>query len=233
MRLLITGAGRGLGYELTEAAVREGHSAIACVRDAAHPGPQLAGLAEKYPERVRVKGLDITDEADAIRLAGQLWEERLCLDAIVNNAGVLKGREDGIETLSLSDVRETLEVNLTGPMSVAKHMIPLMRDSEAGMVVNVSSEAGSFSGAYGGDYPYAISKLALNMFTKQLNEEMKPRGIRALAVHPGWIRTDMGGPSAPLSAGDSARGILDILTGRTKIPEEFIFVDYLGRQMPL
>ncbi|THF78039.1 SDR family oxidoreductase [Cohnella fermenti] len=233
MRIFITGAGRGLGFELTEAAVREGHSVIACVRDASRPGERLTELLQRYPDSVRLKSLDVASEGDAARIAAELSESGLALDAIVNNAGILLGREDGIETLSIEELRKTLEINLVGPIAVAKHLVPLMRGSDAGMVLNISSEAGSFSGAYGGDYPYAISKLALNMFTKQLNEELKPRGIRALAVHPGWIRTDMGGSAAPLAASDSAGGILDILTGRTQVPKENVFIDYAGRPMPL
>jgi NAD(P)-dependent dehydrogenase (short-subunit alcohol dehydrogenase family) len=233
VRLLITGAGRGLGFELAAAAVSEGHGVIACIRETSVPSERLAALAAEYPEQVRIEGLDLAKEEDAGALSKKLREERICLDVIVNNAGVLLGRENGIESLSLADVKDTLDVNLIGPMSVTKHMLPLLRDSDAGLVLNISSEAGSFSGAYGGDYPYAISKLALNMFTKQLNEEIKSRGLRALAVHPGWIRTDMGGNAAPLSASDSARGILGIVTGRTEVAEELIFIDYFGRPMPL
>ncbi|RUS46756.1 SDR family NAD(P)-dependent oxidoreductase [Cohnella sp. AR92] len=233
MKILITGAGRGLGFELAAAAVREGHSVVACIRDASRPSADLKKLADAYPDLMRIEALNLSGEEGAERLAAKLREEGIFLDAIVNNAGILKAREEGIESLRLEDVRDTLEVNLIGPMAVSKHMIPLMRASDGGVIANVSSEAGSFSGAYGGDYPYAISKLALNMFTKQLNEEMKPRGLRAIAVHPGWMRTDMGGSSAPLSAGDSALGLLGIIAGRIRLSDELIFVDYLGRPMPL
>ncbi|WP_027092518.1 SDR family oxidoreductase [Cohnella thermotolerans] len=235
MNILITGAGRGLGLELTNLALERGHAVAACVRDANAPSDSLRELAARYPDSLRIEQLDIVSEPDAERLAERLKADSFRLDALVNNAGILLGRAEGISALSMDDVRRTFEVNLFGPLTVAKHLTPLLRESESGadIVINVSSEAGSFSGAYGGDYPYALSKIALNMFSKQLNEELKLRGIRVLAVHPGWIRTDMGGSSAPLSAADSARGIMGLIEGATVVPEDVFFVDYAGRPMPL
>ncbi|MBB6674994.1 SDR family oxidoreductase [Cohnella nanjingensis] len=234
MNLLITGAGRGLGLELTKQAAARGHTVVACVRDT-EGAVALREAAEQYPGRIRIESFDIVSETEAQRLADRLKQDAFVLDGIVNNAGILLGRDGGIASLSLDDTRRTFEVNLFGPLIVAKHLTPLLRESESGaeIVVNISSEAGSFSGAYGGDYPYALSKMALNMFSKQLNEELKPRGIRALAVHPGWIRTDMGGQAAPLSPEDSATGILNLVEGTTAVPEETFFVDYAGRPMPL
>jgi len=235
MNVLITGAGRGLGLELVRQTVERGHRAVACVRNAAEPSPGLRELAAAHPGRMRIEPLEVGSEPAAERLAERLKRDSFELDAVINNAGVLLAREHKIAALPIEDVRRTFEVNLFGPMIAAKHLVPLMRESKSGadVFINISSEAGSFAGAYGGDYPYALSKIALNMFSKQLNEELKPRGIRVLAVHPGWIRTDMGGPAAPLSADDSTRGILDIVEGKTAVPDNLVFVDYQGRPMPL
>jgi NAD(P)-dependent dehydrogenase (short-subunit alcohol dehydrogenase family) len=235
MNILITGAGRGLGLELAKQAVERGHQAVACIRDASAPADGLKALADAHPGSIRIEPLTVESEADAQRLADRLRQDSFVLDAIINNAGVLLGRDQKIATLSMDDVRRTFEVNLFGPMTAAKHLIPLLREGKSGadMLINISSEAGSFSGAYGGDYPYALSKLALNMFSKQLNEEVKLRGIRVLAVHPGWMRTDMGGQAAPLSAEESARGILDMVEGKTAVRDDLFFVDYAGRPMPI
>jgi NAD(P)-dependent dehydrogenase (short-subunit alcohol dehydrogenase family) len=235
MNILITGAGRGLGLELAKQAVERGHMAVACVRNVSSPTDGLKALADAYPGRVRIEKLAAESEADAQSLAERLRRDAFELDAIINNAGVLLGRDGGIAALSMDDVRRTFDVNLFGPMIAAKHLSPLMREGKSGadMVINISSEAGSFSGAYGGDYPYALSKIALNMFSKQLNEELKQRGVRVLAVHPGWIRTDMGGQAAPLAAADSAGGILDIVEGKTAIQADLFFVDYRGQPMPI
>lgn len=235
MNVLITGAARGLGYELAKISAARGHAVVACVRDAARPADGLLQLAERYPGLVRIEALDVADESQAQALAAKLRDEGFVLDALVNNAGILLGRSGGIASLELDELKRTFEVNLYGPLIVAKHLTPLMRESMSGaeIVVHVASDAGSFAGAYGGDYPYALSKMALSMFTKQLNEELKPRGIRALAVHPGWMRTDMGGESAPLSPSESALGIIDLIEGTTEVAAETWFVDHTGREMPV
>lgn len=235
MNVLITGAARGLGYELAKIAAARGHAVVACVRDAARPADGLLQFAERYPGLVRIEALDVADESQAQALAAKLRGEGFVLDALVNNAGILLGRSGGIASLELDELKRTFEVNLYGPLIVAKHLTPLMRESMSGteIVVHVASDAGSFAGAYGGDYPYALSKMALSMFTKQLNEELKPRGIRALAVHPGWMRTDMGGQSAPLSPSESALGIIDLIEGTTEVAAETWFVDHTGREMPV
>lgn len=234
MNILITGASRGLGLALTEQALERGHTVAACVRDASFAGA-LARLAELHPGRLRIEQLDMTSEDDAERLAAKLKQDEFGLDALVNNAGVLLGRGDGISGVSLDDVRRTFEVNLFGPLIAAKHLTPLLRESKSGadIVINISSDAGTYAGAYGGDYPYALSKIALNMFSKQLNEELKLGGGRVLAVHPGWMRTDMGGDGAPLSAMESAQGIMSLIEGLTEVPDDVFFVDYAGRPMPL
>ncbi|XID92472.1 SDR family oxidoreductase [Paenibacillaceae bacterium WGS1546] len=231
MRILITGASRGLGLELVELAAAGGNEAIACARDLSSLPERMTARAADRPGRIRWERLDVTLEEEAAALAKRLREESLELDAIVNNAGVLLAREHRIGTLPLDEVRRTFEVNLFGPMAVMKHFAPLL--AEGATVVNVSSEAGSFAGAYGGDYPYALSKAALNYFSKQLGEELRGRGVRVLAVHPGWIRTDMGGTHAPLEAADSARGVWSLLERRTNVPEDVVFVNHLGEPMPL
>ncbi|RED64661.1 SDR family oxidoreductase [Cohnella lupini] len=233
MNILITGAGRGLGFQLTKLAVERGHQVIACVRDIGDHSENLPALAKGFPELLRIERMNVTREDDVAELAKKLSGESVKLDGIINNAGVLLAREHKIGTLPIDQLLLTFEVNLFGPMIVLKHLTSLLTDDAGANVVNISSEAGSFAGAYGGDYPYAISKAAVNMLSKQLNEELRPRGIRVLAVHPGWIRTDMGGDKAPMEASESASGILDILERKTIVSEEAFFVDHRGRQMSL
>lgn len=233
MNYLITGAGRGLGLELTREALARGHSVIACVREASDDASGLPALAGEYGGRLRVERLNVANEEEAILLAAKLSEEGAKLQALINNAGILMGREHTLETLPLSTMRLTFDVNVFGPVIVTKHFSPLLEDRAGSVVLNISSEAGSIAGAYGGDYPYAMSKTALNMFSKQTNGALRERGIRALAVHPGWIKTDMGGRQAPLEPAESARGILDIAEGKTRVADELTFVDYAGRAMPL
>ncbi|WEK54805.1 MAG: SDR family NAD(P)-dependent oxidoreductase [Candidatus Cohnella colombiensis] len=233
MNVLITGAGRGLGYQLTEQAVLRGHFVIACVRGGIEASESLQALAREHTDRLRIESLDVTQEEQVSRLNEQLREDSIELSGIINNAGILLGREHKIASLPMQQLRMTLDVNLLGPMIVAKHLSSLLSEHANAKILNISSEAGSFAGAYGGDYAYALSKSALNMFSKQLGDELRPRGVRVLAVHPGWIRTDMGGDNAPNSATDSALGILGLLEGTTPIAEQLFFVDHLGKEMPL
>jgi NAD(P)-dependent dehydrogenase (short-subunit alcohol dehydrogenase family) len=233
MNILITGAGRGLGVELVKLAAERGHSVIACVRETTEISESLAAASTQFPGLIRIERLEVTSEADAAALADKLRSESLKLDGIVNNAAILQGRELKIESLALQMMKESFDVNVVGAINVAKHMVPLISEQSGAVVMNVSSESGSFSRAYGGDYPYAISKAALNYFSKQLGSELRGRGIRVLAVHPGWMRTDMGGDQAPLNASESAGGMLDLLEGRTAVGENVFFVDYTGRELAI
>jgi NAD(P)-dependent dehydrogenase (short-subunit alcohol dehydrogenase family) len=119
-------------------------------------------------------------------------------------------------------------------MMVIKHLLPLMSDAgDLRAIINISSEAGSLTNAYGGDYPHAISKTAINMFSKQLKRYVKDRGIRVCAIHPGWIKTDMGGEKAPGDPAESADGILDILERKKDIDPESFFINVKGEPMPI
>ncbi|WP_244226659.1 SDR family NAD(P)-dependent oxidoreductase [Paenibacillus protaetiae] len=195
MNILITGAGRGLGLHLAAEALRRGHSVIAAVRNAAADGA-LAKLEQQYKGRVAYAAFDVTDEQAIAQFAADASEAGITVDAVINNAAILTERSASIETLNMDEVARSFEINVFGPMKVVKHVLPLMNGT-SGAIVNISSEAGSLHNAYGGDYPYAMTKTALNMFTEQLRHAVKERGIAVYSVHPGWIRTDMGASKHP------------------------------------
>src|SRR5690606_31169726 len=141
---------------------------------------------------VTVLQADVRDEASIKAVAEQVKQEGIKLDSIVNSAAVLLGRESDIESLNISDVELSFDINLFGPLRVVKHLLPYLTERE-GSIINISSEAGSIHRAYGGDYPYGLSKAALNMFSQQLKQLLANRGIDVWSIHPGWMRTDMGG----------------------------------------
>lgn len=232
MNVLITGANRGLGYEITEEALERGHTVIAGVRNPEEKNDKLTSLSTKYGERLVIKALDVTNEAGMADLAFQMKKDGKGLDAIVNNAAILTARNTQIEDLNMNEVALTFEINLYGPMRVVKHFLPLLAGS-GGAIINISSEAGSISNAYPGDYPYAISKTALNMFSQQLLAYVKDRGIQVLSIHPGWMKTDMGGENAPTDPRNSARGIVDQMEGRIVPESRYNFVDYTGKSMQI
>ncbi|MBA2939422.1 SDR family oxidoreductase [Paenibacillus sp. CGMCC 1.16610] len=232
MNIVITGANRGLGYELTLAAVQRGHKVIAGNRSP-QEDVNLLELVSRFPGQVKPVQLDVCDEASIVRLAETLRADKQTVDAVINNAGILLGRGVALEELPIEDVVRSFEVNLFGPMMLIKHMLPLMEEGSSRAILNISSEAGSMSNAYGGDFPYAISKTAINMFSKQLKRYVKNRGIRVYAIHPGWIKTDMGGEKAPGDPVESANGIIDILEMKKEIDSESFFVNYKGEPMPM
>lgn len=229
--ILITGANRGLGRELVRAALERGWRVAAGMREGALEAADIRALREAHGDRFLAVALDVTGEPSVEAAAADVRRAFGRVDVLVNNAAILVARDQKLEELSLAAVDETFQVNLYGPLRVTKHVLPLMTGSGRKAIVNISSEAGSFANAYGGDYPYALSKGALNLFSAHLRRYVAGRGIRVFAVHPGWIRTDMGGDQAPGDPFESARGILDLAEGITDRPDLPVFVDFRGQPM--
>mgnify|MGYP000229967043 CR=1 FL=1 len=232
MNIFITGANRGLGFHLAELSLAQGHRVAAGVRNPEQPGEGLQKLTQQYPDQLVITELDVKNEATVEQAAAAVREAFGHIDAVVNNAGILLAREQKLEELSLAATEETFQVNLYGPIRVVKHMLPLMTGDGEMAIINISSEAGSFKNAYGGDYPYAVSKGALNLFSEHVRRYVKDRGIRAYAVHPGWIRTDMGGEKAPGDPIETAQGLLALIDGTNKAEGAGIFIDHRGEAMP-
>jgi NAD(P)-dependent dehydrogenase (short-subunit alcohol dehydrogenase family) len=231
MRILITGANRGLGLALSKIGAERGHQIISGVRDLQKSGESLTH-SEIY-KSISLLPLDITDEESVSSAATTVKENFGTIDAIINNAGVLLERDKQIEELDLDQVKVTFDVNFFGPIRVVKHFLPLLMMGDHSSIINISSEAGSMANAYGGDYAYASSKTALNMFTLQLSQYVKNNNINVYSVHPGWIKTDMGGERAPGNPIDTAKGIFDIIEGKRVIDSQNVFITYEGQPMPL
>ncbi|WP_419888125.1 SDR family oxidoreductase [Neobacillus niacini] len=231
MRILITGANRGLGLALSQIGAERGHQILAGVRDLQNNNKSLT--QSEMNKSILLLPLDVTDE-DSVSSAAHIVKENFgTIDVIINNAGVLLERDKQVEDLDFDQVKVTFDVNLFGPMRVVKHFLPLFMMGDRSSIINISSEAGSMSNAYGGDYAYASSKTALNMFTHQLNHYVKLKNINVYAIHPGWIKTDMGGERAPGNPIETAKGIFDIIEGKREIDNENVFITYEGQPMPL
>ncbi|WP_062047627.1 SDR family NAD(P)-dependent oxidoreductase [Bacillus sp. JCM 19034] len=211
MNIFLTGVNRGLGFEIAKSAIDKGHTVIGAVRQFADK-KLVRALDEN---RIILYEGDITNELFIKQVADDLQEKQICIDILINNAAVLVGREQTIEQLSMEDFKHTLDVNLVAPIQITKHFLKLMPEN-SGVIINISSEAGSITNAYGGDFSYAISKAALNMFTKQMKALTNEHNYTVYAIHPGWMKTDMGGGLAPLQPSESARAILSIALGDKK-----------------
>ncbi len=193
--VLVTGSNRGVGLEMARQFAARGDHVIACARAG---GPAGEGL-----EPVR---LDVTDASDLSALTGQL--EGRALDLLVCNAGVLKGR-GGVEDPSMDEAAfaETFAVNVTGVFMTVRACLPALRRAK-GKIAVISSQMGSTERAKGSAYIYRASKAAATNLAVCLSKELQEDGIAVGAYHPGWVRTDMGGSGADISAEESAAGLL-------------------------
>ena len=232
MKIVLTGANRGLGIHLARTALERGHTVLAGVRTIVEDSP-INLLKKQFPDKVYTYFLDVTNEESVAKAAELVATDVGAIDGIINNAGVLTERGKTIEELDFNEVQFTMDVNVLGPMRVIKHFLPLLHKENNQAIINISSEAGSIHNAYGGDFPYGISKAALNMFTVQLSRYVKDKHIAVYAVHPGWIKTDMGGENATGYPEESANGILDILEGKIEANSELGFIDFKGKEMKI
>jgi len=234
MNLFITGANRGLGYEILAEALQRGHHVYAALRNEQAKN-QLTSLITQQgldENRITILVCDVTKEADIARIALQLKRSDVVLHSIINSAAILVGRETAIVDLDIDDVINSFDINLFGPMRIVKHLLQLLAQKESS-IINISSEAGSITNAYAGDYPYSLSKCALNLFSEQLKRWLHAHDTYVWSIHPGWMRTDMGGPSAPLSPQQSAQSIVNIIERKVAIDSTYAFINYKGEAMSL
>jgi NAD(P)-dependent dehydrogenase (short-subunit alcohol dehydrogenase family) len=177
---LITGASRGIGLELCRQLAQRGDAVIAACRKAS---PALQAIACRVVEDV-----EVTDDASVGRLAAALGESRL--DVLVNNAGILS--KESLGSLDFDAMRRQFEVNALAPLRVTQALLPRLGDGSK--VAIITSRMGSVAdNGSGGYYGYRMSKAAVNMAGKSLAEDLKPRGIAVLLLHPGMVATDMTG----------------------------------------
>ena len=223
MKIAVTGASRGLGRALCEEALARGWQVIALCRRIPEDKIPSDGQSLEYGI------LDLENPDSIIAAADRIVSENEVLDGLINNAGLVAGRENTLETLNLDDLRRCMQVNVYGPMELTRRLLPLLRKSTSAGIVNITSAAGALKGPRETDYPYAMSKCALNMFSEKLRVYTERDSIRVAAVHPGWMRTALGSPNAPVDPRESAANILDILCGARKIEADPAYVDRFGK----
>ncbi|MEV0235745.1 SDR family oxidoreductase [Nonomuraea sp. NPDC050786] len=198
---VVTGANRGIGLEVARQLALAGDTVVLTARDARKAEKAAAGLGGA----VEARQLDVSDAGSVERFARELGHERV--DVLVNNAAIHYDTWQRATGADLGVVQEALDTNLLGAWRVTQALLPLLRASRHGRVVNVSSEAGSLASMGAGTPAYAVSKAALNALTRMLAAELRGEGILVNAVCPGWVATDMGGPGGrPVAEG--ARSVL-------------------------
>jgi NAD(P)-dependent dehydrogenase (short-subunit alcohol dehydrogenase family) len=231
LRIFITGANRGIGLALTQQALARGDHVFAGVRhpDTAH---ELRRLAQQYT--LTVLPLDVTDEDSISAALNTVRAQTSALDVVINNAAI-NPETPPYETfgqLEAAAMLEVLHTNTVAPLLVAQAFVSLLTQGDHPRLINISTEMASLANrTYGGSHSYCMSKAALNMASRGLAADLKGRKIVVVALDPGWVRTDMGGPSASLAPHESANGILKVIDSLT-MKDSGKYLDYRGGQHP-
>ena len=230
---LVTGANRGLGLEFVRQLLGQGRRVVATCRQ---PGRATAlnALAGEHPGRLRVLPLDVAEARSRDEMVRELPllagdDAPVRIDLLLNNAGVLHSGER-FGNVSAVNLDDSLRTNAIGPYLLVQALAPLLADGAR--IANLSSQLGSIGGAARfGTLSYAMSKAAQNMATVQLAHALAPRGIVVVALHPGWVQTEMGGAGAQVTPEDSARGLLEVIAGLGD-GDTGHFLDWQGNTLP-
>ena len=219
--VLITGANRGIGLELARQYSAAGWQVIGTARK-----PESAD--ELRAIDAEVLQLDVTDQESVDRLARDLADRPI--DVLINNAGI-QPLMWKLTDVDIDEFERALNVNTIGPVRVVRALLPNLRSGERRKIVNVTTNLSSISGnTDGGFYAYRESKAALNMFTRSLAAELGPEEFICIVLHPGWVRTDLGGPDAPLNVTESVTGMRRVIDGLVPA-DNGSFQTYSGEQM--
>ncbi|MHA1601016.1 MAG: SDR family oxidoreductase [Alphaproteobacteria bacterium] len=220
--ILITGANRGIGLELTRSFAKDGWRVHACCRD-----PEGANELRQVDGTVVVHRLDVTDGAMVAGLARELDGE--AIDILFNNAGVY-GPRTGFGETDYDAWEPVFSINVFAPLRMAECFVGHVARSERKLILNMSSIMGSMAETSGGSYIYRASKAAVNMISKSLSVDLAGQGITVVAFHPGWVQTDMGGPQASVNVRDSVQGLRQVIGGLTAKDNGGFFA-YDGRKL--
>ncbi|MEH7360996.1 SDR family oxidoreductase [Priestia aryabhattai] len=221
---LVTGGNRGIGYELVRQLAVDGFKVILTSRNSESGHKAMQKLKDSHLD-VSFVVMDISSEASIRQAAAIVSEQYERLDVLINNAGIYLDKNQKLVNLDPSVLEKTLETNFFGAYHVIRSFMPLMEQQAYGRIINVSSEYGAMSEmSSSGVGAYKLSKLILNGLTQLIAAE-STKDIKINAVDPGWVSSDMGGPSAPRTPQQAARSILWLATIGPEGPSGGFFKD--------
>jgi len=242
----ITGANRGIGLETARRLGKLGITVLLGSRDLSKGEAAASALRQDGAKNVEAVQFDVANYEDHTRIADLLEKRFGRLDILVNNAGIAldsgnygaPGGFNTTSTVSQKVLHETFETNFFGAVSLTRTLLPLLKRSLAGRIVNLSSILGSLtmqsdpaSPVYNFKaFAYDTSKTALNAFTIHLAAELRNTPIKVNSAHPGWVKTDMGGPTAPLDVAEGAKTSVELATLPENGPTGSYF--HLGKRLP-
>ncbi|MDK9695485.1 MAG: SDR family oxidoreductase [Siculibacillus sp.] len=206
--ILITGTSRGIGLALTEAFAGRGDHVVATVRAPEHL-EDLAAVMSRYPDTIEVHRLDVTDPTSIAALAERFAGRPI--DVLINNAGTIGPERQSSFDMDFDGWIETLKINTLAPLAIAQAFLPNLRLGEHPKILTVSSGMGSMSYAKSDRIAYRTSKAAVNKAMQCLATDLKGEGIAVAVCHPGWVKTEIGGPHAEISPEMSATGLTRIV----------------------
>lgn len=206
--ILISGCRRGIGLELTHHFLEKGWRVYACTRSPEN-SQSLLQLASQH-DQLSVHLLDVTNSAHIAALAAELSGKPI--DILLNNAGVYGQGPQSLEDIDVDDWLKTLNTNAIAPLQLSRALLANVLAGDRKVIASISSKMASMTdNGSGGSYVYRSSKAALNAVVKSLAMDLQTQGVTAVALHPGWVRTDMGGPNGEMSVEESATALTKIL----------------------
>ena len=223
---VVSGGNRGIGLELVRQLAARGERVTATLRNEAARDVLLASIAAQHAQ-VETRLFDIRDGAAMLSAANTVSGP---IDALVANAGVSEPSPQTPLEMDFEKALDVFSINTLGPLRLVRAFLPQFAGAANPRIALVSSRLGSTADVRPTAAVYAASKIALNKFAQCLAEELKPKGITVVALHPGWVRTDMGGPNAPLSVQESVSGIIATLDALT-LADSGGFIDHRGERL--
>ena len=237
---LVTGANKGIGFEIARVLADQGMQVILGSRNLERGKQAVSDLKDQGLD-VDLLEIDVSKSESISSAVKTLVETYDRLDVLINNAGILH-RDEGLGSSTVLGVpgtilKETFETNFFGLIDLTQQLVPMLKKSSNGRIVNVSSILGSLEkalereaqGPSGTPFAYNASKAAVNAFTIHLAGALRQYGISVNSAHPGWVRTDMGSQQAPLSIEEGARTIVDLALDKSGSTSKFI---HLGEELP-
>jgi NAD(P)-dependent dehydrogenase (short-subunit alcohol dehydrogenase family) len=226
---LVTGANRGIGFEVCRQLATRGFTVLLTARDATKA--QVAARKLYEPGTIEPLALNVADPGSVEEAAAEVKRRFGHLDVLINNAGINYDTWENVENADIhGTVMDTIITNLVGPWRVCQAFLPLLRKSRSARIVNVSSESGSLASMGAGPPAYQVTKAGLNAMTRTLAAELRSAHILVNAVCPGWVATEMGGPGAPRNVAEGAASIIWAATLPDDGPTGGFFRD--GKPLP-
>ncbi len=237
-RIFITGANRGIGLDLVRRYTQRSDTLIFATCRSPQSAHELRALADSHPDHVYILRLDVIDPAAIDNAAASVRAHMDGLDLLINNAGTYAGsvgasdpRVSRFGMLEAAPMLDMLHINTLAPVMIAQAFADLLRGGTNPRLVNMSSDAGSLAMRSGGAYTYPASKTALNMLTRCLAGTFRAGGVTVIAIHPGWIQTDMGGAHAAYTLDDTMPALMQVLD-RLTLNDSGQFFNWDGSQVP-